>query len=78
MVIGAVFIGGALYCLANIVDLHRRFPGMSDPSPNVDAYWPAVAELVMYVFAAIAALIGIPTFVYSLIVFRRRRHDPNA
>ena len=75
MIVGGIFLGGVAYCLVNIVDLHRRFPGLTDPSPNVDAHWPAVAEVGLYVFAGLAALVGIPTFVYSLVVFRRRRAE---
>jgi len=75
MIVGAIFLGGVVFCLGTIIDLHRRFPDMSDPSPDVDAYWPAIVELIMYLYAGVAALIGIPTFLYSLVAFRRRRRQ---
>ena len=75
LLVGTLFLGGVAYCIGYIVYLHLRYPGLSDPSANVDAYWPAVAEGVMYFFAGTAALIGVPTFWYSLVVFRRHRRS---
>jgi hypothetical protein len=47
------------------------YPGLNDPSPNVDGYWPAVVNLIYKVFAAISALsaiiIGAIWGYYSLI-----------
>jgi hypothetical protein len=71
--VGCLFLGAAVYFVAKIIHLHRVYPGLSDPSPNIDAYWPAVAEIVYYVYAGIAAVIGFPTLWFSVVVFRRRR-----
>ncbi len=35
------------------------YPGLNDPSPNVDGYWPAVVNLIYKVFAATSALLAI-------------------
>ena len=73
LVVGCFFLGAAVYYVARIIYLHRVYPGLWDPSPNVDAYWPAVVEIVYYVFAGIAAAIGFPTLWVSVVVFRRRQ-----
>lgn len=35
------------------------YPGLNDPSPNVDGYWPAIVNLVYKIFAAISGLLAI-------------------
>lgn len=35
------------------------YPGLNDPSPNVDGYWPAVVNLIYKIFAAISGLLAI-------------------
>ena len=34
------------------------YPGLNDPSPNVDGYWPAVVNLIYKIFAAISGLLA--------------------
>jgi ABC-type Fe3+ transport system permease subunit len=36
-----------------------EYPGLNDPSPNVDGYWPAVVNLFCTVIAAISGLLAI-------------------
>jgi len=58
VIVGGGFLVGAIYCIFKIIDLHLRFPDMWDYSPDVDHYWPQVAEIVLYIFATIATVIG--------------------
>lgn len=49
----STYFGCAAYSLT--VD----YPGLHDPSPNVDGYWPAVANFIFKIFAAISGLLAI-------------------
>ncbi|MCA9246435.1 MAG: hypothetical protein KDA42_04945 [Planctomycetales bacterium] len=59
-----VAIAGAQVYYAHT--LRRDYPGLSDPSPNVDGYWPALAHSIAHTIAGVAALLGVPVLGSSL------------
>lgn len=74
MVFGTLQILAAAYFVVRIVYLHLEYPGLSDPSPGMDAYWPEVVVFIYWVLAGILALIGVPLFMYSFFATRRGRN----
>ncbi|MCA9239046.1 MAG: hypothetical protein KDA37_02550 [Planctomycetales bacterium] len=66
MIIGGLFLSGAWYFLWHSIQVRNRFPGLNDPSPETDDYWPAVEVQISEVFAAIGSSIGVPVFLLSL------------
>ena len=53
LVVTAIYFGYAAHRLT--ID----YPGLNDPSPDVDGYWPAVANFVYMIFAAISGMLAI-------------------
>ena len=75
--IGAV-LGFTLVCVATgflyyAFTIRRDYPDLNDPSPDVDAYWPAVEHLISQIIAGFAAIIGLPILGFSVWQFVARR-----
>ncbi len=67
LVASSTYFGYAAYRLT--ID----FPGLNDPSPNVDGYWPAVASLINKIVAAICGMLAITIgAVWNYCSFKRR------
>jgi hypothetical protein len=75
----AIGVSTGLVCVAIAVGfiyygftLRRDYPDLSDPSPNVDAYWPAVVHLIAHIIAGIVCIFGLPILAFSLYRFVKR------
>ena len=55
--------------------IRREFPDLNDPSPGVDAYWPAVEHMISHLIAGVAALVGLPILGISAWQFWVRRSN---
>jgi hypothetical protein len=54
--------------------LRRDYPDLTDNSPEVDSYWPAVAHLVSNTIATGATLVGLIVLAFAGGAFFRARH----
>jgi hypothetical protein len=54
--------------------LRRDYPDLTDKSPDVDSYWPAVEHLISNVIATGATLVGLIVLAFAGGAFVRARY----
>ena len=64
--IGLLVASGYNFYLA--ARLEVDYPGLSDPSPNVDAYWPNVVHQIYMVFGTFLGIVGVACGVTTLVL----------
>ena len=69
---GSLLLFGVVTGVCYIVYLNIRYPGLIDPPARPVDYWPDLDVFITSVLSSIGAVIGIPVFWYSIVVYRRR------
>jgi hypothetical protein len=70
---GFCLLVGAGYLVYLALSLRASFPGLHDPSPNVDGYWPRLVHDLYLLFAGILGFAASSSLMIATILQRRWR-----
>jgi hypothetical protein len=71
--VGVMFLAAAVFLVFLAFTLRREFPGLHDPSPLVDGYWPAVVHDVYHLLAGLSVILAIGCTIGAGMLRRTRR-----
>lgn len=70
---GLMFLVAAIFLVFLAFTLRREFPGLHDPSPLVDGYWPAVVHDIYHLLAGLSVILAIACTIGAGMLRRTRR-----
>ncbi len=71
--VGLMFLVAAVFLVFLAFTLRREFPGLHDPSPSVDGYWPAVVHDIYHLLAGLSVILAIVCTIGAGMLRRTRR-----
>ena len=71
--VGLMFLVAAIFLVFLAFTLRREYPGLHDPSPLVDGYWPAVVHDIYHLLAGLSVIFAIVCTIGAGMLRRTRR-----